>query len=175
MLFHFPLLHKIFHSLMSSFNSSSDRFRTSIVSYLTDSRVTITCFMFIHMFFVNVQSCSVLNACYLWIRYFVIQSCFLSTMPPFSCRHFLMIFTTRTFIFAWVTIAIFVHCIITASWDVLTRAAVLFSPHRRFRRYDIEALAHTAAQIASSQLYLFGDSLPRTLSFTPSAGTTHCC
>ena len=45
--------------------------------------------MFIHMFFVNVQSCSVLNACYLWIRYFVIQSCFLSTMPPFSCGYFL--------------------------------------------------------------------------------------
>ena len=109
--------------------------------------------MFIHMFFVNVQSCSVLNACYIWIRYSVIQSRFLLTMPPFSCRHFLMIFFTRTFIFAWVTIAIFVHCIITASWDVLTRAAVLFSPHRRFRRYDIEALAHTAAQIASSQLY----------------------
>ena len=45
--------------------------------------------MFIHMFFVNVQSCSVLNACYLWIRYFVIQSRFLSTMPPFSCGYFL--------------------------------------------------------------------------------------
>ena len=45
--------------------------------------------MFIHMFFVNVQSCSVLNACYLWIRYFVIQSCFLSTMPPFLCGYFL--------------------------------------------------------------------------------------
>ena len=41
------------------------------------------------MFFVNVQSCSVHNACYLWIRYFVIQSCFLSTMPPFSCGYFL--------------------------------------------------------------------------------------
>ena len=43
--------------------------------------------MFIHVFFVNVQSCSVLNACYLWIRYFVIQSCFLSTTPRISCRH----------------------------------------------------------------------------------------
>ena len=67
--------------------------------------------MFIHMFFVNVQSCSVLNACYIWIRYSVIQSCFLSTMPPFSCRQIFMIFLTRTSIFAWVNNTISLLCV----------------------------------------------------------------
>ena len=49
------------------------------------------------MFFVNVQSCSVLNAFYIWIRYSVIQSCFLLTMPPFSCRQIFMIFVHSHF------------------------------------------------------------------------------
>ena len=39
------------------------------------------------MFFVNVQSWSVHNACYFWIRYSVVQSRFLSTTPRISCRH----------------------------------------------------------------------------------------
>ena len=91
MLFHFPSLHKMFNPLMSGFNSSSDRcctfllFRSSHVS-----RMTITCFMFINMFFVNVQSCSVHNACYFWSRYSVIHSRFLSTTPRFSCRQILI-------------------------------------------------------------------------------------
>ena len=166
---------------MSSFNSSSDRFRTSIVSYLTRlSRDR-------HMFHVYsyVLICSLLMFSHVQFStrvifgFAILLSNHVFCQP---CRHFCvdifsvisMLFFTRTSIFAWVNTTILLLCI-NRKLKCCNPAAVLFSPHRRFRRYDIEALAHTAAQIASSQLYLFGDSLPRTLSFTPSAGTTHCC
>ena len=119
--------------------------------------------MFIHMFFVNVQSCSVLNACYLWIRYFVIQSCFLSTMPPFSCGYFLRDF--HDFLHSHIRSCLSQHHYLTALHHRLLRscnpAVVIFSLHRRFRCCDSEALAYFAAQIVTSQLTL--------------SGTTHCC
>ena len=116
--------------------------------------------MFIHMFFVNVQSCSVPNACYFWIRYSVIQSRFLSTTPRISCGQISMIFFTRTSIFAWVNNTISPLCI-NRQLRFCNLAVVIFSLHRRFRCCDFGALAHSAAQIVASQL-------------TPS-GTTHCC
>ena len=110
--------------------------------------------MFIHMFFVNVQSCSVLNACYIWIRYAVIQSCFLSTMPPFSCRQISMIFFTRTFDPAWVNITITLLCI-NHQLKCCNPAVVIFSLHRRFRRCDFEALAHCSCSDSHFSTYAF--------------------
>ena len=113
------------------------------------------------MFFVNVQSSSVHNACYFWIRYCVIQSRFLSTI----CRHF------RVDKFPW--FSSLAHSILLESTTTISLlcinhqlkccnpAVVIFSLHRRFRRCDFEALAYTAAHIVAS-------------SFTLS-GTTHCC
>ena len=115
------------------------------------------------MFFVNVQSCTVLNACYLWIRYFVIQSRFLSTMPPFSCGYFLRDF--HDFLYSHIRSCLSQHHYLTALHHRLLRscnpAVVIFSLHRRFRCCDSEALAYFAAQIVTSQLTL--------------SGTTHCC
>ena len=119
--------------------------------------------MFIHMFFVNVQSCSVLNACYLWIRYFIIQSRFLSTMPPFSCGYFLRDF--HDFLYShtrscWSQQPLSHRSALTTSWDVATRPLSVFSLRRRFRRCYLKALAYTAAQIVTSpHLRFWHDSL----------------
>ena len=119
--------------------------------------------MFIHMFFVNVQSCSVLNACYIWIRYSVIQSCFLSTMPPFSCGYFLRDF--HDFLYSHTRSCLSQQPLshrsaLTTSWDVATRPLSVFSLRRRFRRCYLKALAYTAAQIVTSpHLRFWHDSL----------------
>ena len=104
------------------------------------------------MFFVNVQSCSVLNACYIWIRYFVIQSRFLLIMPPFSCRHFLMIFITRTSIFAWVNSTILLLCI-NRQLKCCNPAVVRLLTLPKIPAFWHQALAYTAAQIVTSSTY----------------------
>ena len=124
-----------------------------------ESRVAITCFMFIHMFFVNVQSCSVLNACYLWIRYFVIQSCFLSTTPRISCRHIFHDFLhshTRSCLSQQ---PLSHRSALTTSWNVATRPLSVFSLYRRFRRIKLWPLCSPDSHISTLTL----------------SGTTHCC
>ena len=132
------------------------------------------------MFIVNVQSCLVHYACYLWIRYFVIQSRFLSTMPPFSCGYFLVIlmnFFTRTSIFAWVNITITLLCI-NHQLKCCNPAVVIFSLHRRFRRCDFEALAHCSCSDSHFSTYAFWhDSLlpvSRHLLTIDLTRATHC-
>ena len=94
---------------------------------------------------------------------FVIQSCFLSTMPPFSCGYFLRDF--HDFLHSHFHLCLSQHHYLTALHHRLLRscnlAVVIFSLHRRFRCCDSEALAYFAAQIVTSQLTL--------------SGTTHCC
>ena len=94
--------------------------------------------MFIHMFFVNVQSCSVLNACYLWIRYSVIQSCFLLTTPRISCRHIFSWFSSLALPSLLESTPLSYCSASTASWNVATRPLSVFSLYRRFRRFDIK-------------------------------------
>ena len=110
------------------------------------------------MFFVNVQSCSVLNACYLWIRYFVIQSRFLSTMPPFSCRQFFMIFVTRTSIFAWVNTTILLLCI-NRQLKCCNPAVVRLLTLPKIPAFWHQALAYSAAQIVAHHFVFWHDSL----------------
>ena len=110
------------------------------------------------MFFVNVQSCSVLNACYIWIRYSVIQSRFLLTMPPFSCRHFLMIFFTRTSIFAWVNTTILLLCI-NRQLKCCNPAVVRLLTLPKIPAFWHQALAYSAAQIVAHHFVFWHDSL----------------
>ena len=95
---------------------------------------------------------------------FVIQSCFLSTMPPFSCGYFLRDF--HDFLHSHTRSCLSQQPLshrsaLTTSWDVATRPLSVFSLRRRFRRCYFKALAYTAAQIVTSPL-------------TP-PGTIHCC
>ena len=95
---------------------------------------------------------------------FVIQSCFLSTMPPFSCGYFLRDF--HDFLHSHTRSCLSQQPLshrsaLTTSWDVATRLLSVFSLRRRFRRCYFKALAYTAAQIVTSPL-------------TP-PGTIHCC
>ena len=166
--FHFPLLHKIFHSLMSGLNSSSDRFRTSIVSYLTrlsrDHHMFNVIFI---MFFVNVLVMFKFSTRVIFgFAIFVIQIMFSVN----HSRHFRRGYFLRDFHdFPWLA-----H---TPSLLESTTTILLLCINRQLKCCNPAVVRLlTAPKIPGVLISSFGLLCsPDSRTVTSSSGTIHCC